>query len=529
MTTDFVQKPAGTAALRVIVIGAGVGGLVSAMLLAARGCEVTVLEKEAMPGGKLRVVEAAGRLIDSGPTVLTMRDMFSQVFAEAGQDFAALVPTTRAGILARHWWPDGSRLDLHADVERSSDAIRVLAGPREAQAYEAFCARTAEVFETLDASFMREPEPGMPKLIASGGVGGLAALARIRAFSSLWQVVSSHFRDERLRQLFGRYATYCGSSPFAAPGPLMLVAHVEQAGVWMVDGGMRRLADGLAEGARRSGARIRCNATVSEVVLSGGRPCAVRLADGDEIAVDAVVFNGDSAALAEGLLGEAARGAVAPFSPAERSLSALTLSMVADAGSFPLVRHGVFFSADYCGEFDAIFRRRRLPADPTVYLCAQDRGDDDKSPGGAERLFAIINAPAEAGAAPLGKEEIATCIKAAKRRLAQAGLGLSVEDMGVTTPTAFQRLFPATGGALYGRASHGWAASFQRPTARSRIKGLYLAGGTVHPGPGLPMAALSGWHAADLLIRDFASTATSRTVAIPGGMSMRRATMAATR
>ncbi|MFN3549160.1 MAG: 1-hydroxycarotenoid 3,4-desaturase CrtD [Mesorhizobium sp.] len=529
MSTVPVRKPSSAIARRIVVVGAGVGGLVSAMLLAARGFDVTVLEKDAAPGGKLRVVEAAGRQVDSGPTVLTMRAIFERAFADAGQVFAASVPTTRADILARHWWPDGSWLDLHADVERSADAIGDLAGSREAKAYRAFHARTAEVFDTLDASFMREPEPGMPKLVASGGIGGLAALSRIRAFSSLWQVVSSHFRDERLRQLFGRYATYCGSSPFAAPGPLMLVAHVEQAGVWMVDGGMRRLAEGLATGARGAGAEIRCNAAVAEIMLRGGRPCGVRLADGEEIMADAIVFNGDPAALAAGLLGEDARIAVAPFAPSERSLSALTLSMVAGVGDFPLTRHGVFFSGDYRAEFDAIFRQRRLPADPTVYLCAQDRADVDASRGGAERLFAIINAPASSGTTPLGREEIATCIEAAKRRMAQAGLGLSVEDMRVTTPAEFHRLFPATGGALYGRASHGWAASFQRPMARSRIPGLYLAGGAVHPGPGLPMAALSGRHAADLLTRDCASTATFRPAAMRGGMSMRRATTDAMR
>jgi 1-hydroxycarotenoid 3,4-desaturase len=528
MDTKPVRKPPTAAARRIVVVGAGVGGLVSALLLASRGFEVTVLEKEPVAGGKLREVQVAGRAIDSGPTVLTMRGIFESVFAAAGQDFASAVPTTRAGILARHWWPDGSRLDLHADLRSSADAIGAFAGAREAHAYRAFCARTAEVFATLDAPFMREAEPGMPKLVAAGGIGGLAALTRIRAFSSLWQVVSSHFRDERLRQLFGRYATYCGSSPFAAPGPLMLVAHVEQAGVWLVDGGMRRLADGLAAAARAAGAHIRCGADVAEIVLAAGRPQAVRLADGEEFAADAVVFNGDPAALAAGRLGEAARSAVAPVSPDERSLSALTLSLVADTGGFPLTRHGVFFSADYRAEFDAIFSRRRLPTDPTVYLCAQDRADDDRPIGAAERLFAIVNAPAASGE-PLGKEEIATCIEAAKGRLRQAGLTLSIEDMQATTPAAFERLFPATGGALYGRASHGWAASFQRPTARSRIPGLYLAGGAVHPGPGLPMAALSGWHAADLLTRDCASTATSRPAATPGGTSTPRATTAGTR
>jgi len=528
MANEAFRSGGGETGRGVAVVGAGVGGLSAALVLASRGHRVTILEKEPRPGGKLRALDVAGRSVDSGPTVLTMRSVFDDLFAQAGLSFSERVPTTKAEILARHWWPDGSVLDLHADIGRSAEAIGDLAGAREAKAFRAFCERTREVFRTLDGPFMREPEPGLPKLVAGGGIGGLGALTRIRAFSSLWQVVSSYFADERLRQLFGRYATYCGSSPYAAPGPLMLVAHVEQSGVWLVDGGMRRLADGLAAAAIEAGVLIRCGATVDEILLRAGRPCAVRLAGGEEIAADAVVFNGDPAALAAGLLGEGVGAAVAPTAPDERSLSALTLSLAADAGGFPLTRHGVFFSADYKAEFDAIFARRRLPADPTVYLCAQDRADDDRAVGGAERLFAIVNAPASYGT-PLGREEIATCIEAAKRRLRQAGLALSIEAMQATTPAAFDRLFPATGGALYGRASHGWAASFQRPTARSRIPGLYLAGGAVHPGPGLPMAALSGWHAADLLTRDCASTATSRPAATPGGMSTRRATTDATR
>lgn len=516
-------------ASRVAVVGSGVGGLSAALLLAARGHAVTVLEKEAMPGGKLRALDVAGRPVDSGPTVLTMRSVFEDLFAVAGLSFAERVPTSKAEILARHWWPDGSELDLHADIDRSAEAIGNLAGAREAKAYRAFSARTQEVFRTLDAPFMREPEPGLPKLVAGSGIGGLGALTRIRAFSSLWQVVSSYFADERLRQLFGRYATYCGSSPYAAPGPLMLVAHVEQSGVWLVDGGMRRLADGLAQAATEAGAVIRCGAAVDEIVVRSGRVAGVRIASGETVEADAVVFNGDPAALAAGLLGQPARGAVAPVATAERSLSALTLSMVGDAGGFPLTRHGVFFSSDYRAEFDDISVRRRLPADPTVYVCAQDRDDDTAGTTGAERLFAIINAPAETGSASLRREEIAACIEAVERRLRRSGLALSKVETQVTTPAAFQQLFPATGGALYGRASHGWAASFQRPTARSRVQGLYLAGGAVHPGPGLPMAALSGWHAADLLTRDCASTATFRPAAMPGGMSTRRATTGAMR
>ncbi|MDP3896704.1 MAG: FAD-dependent oxidoreductase, partial [Mesorhizobium sp.] len=390
-----------------------------------------------------------------------------------------------------------------------------------------------EVFLALDRSFMRNPAPGPLGLVRSAGFGGLAALTRIRPFTPLWNIVGSYFRDPRLRQLFGRYATYCGSSPFQAPGPLMLIAHVEQAGVWLVEGGMARIADALERLASAHGADFRFGAGVEEILVRGGSAAGVRLAGGEVVAADAVVFNGDPAALSSGLLGAPARGAIAPWRPEQRSLSALTWSITARTSGFPLSRHTVFFSNDYRREFDDIAARGRLPGAPTVYVCAQDRAASADAGGvDRERLFLLVNAPSNADTKPLSEAEIASCETQVMQRLERAGLTISAppEARLVTTPTDFAALFPGSGGALYGRASHGWAASFQRPTARSRISGLYLAGGGVHPGPGIPMAALSGCHAAQALTADLsASTASFHPMAMPGGMSMRSARTARTR
>ncbi|NBB82328.1 MAG: CrtD protein, partial [Alphaproteobacteria bacterium] len=173
----------------------------------------------------------------------------------------------------------------------------------------------------------------------------------------------------------------------------------------------------------------------------------------------------------------------------------------------------------------AIFRHRRKPEEPTVYVCAQDRGDEPAAaPDGPERLFCLINAPA-VGDRPgaFDETEIARCRERTLSLLARCGLHLTPDPAATvaTTPRDFDRLFPATGGALYGQVSHGWKASFERPGARTRIPGLYLAGGSVHPGAGVPMATLSGRLAADSLLADYASTRRSVRVAMPGGTSTR--------
>jgi len=514
-----------TSAHRVVVIGAGMGGLVGALLLAHAGCDVTVVEKESGPGGKVRTIDAGGLEVDSGPTVLTMKPIFDAIFETVGARLADHVRLTQADILARHEWRDGSMLDLFADAARTADAIGDLAGAAEADGFRRFHARSAEVFRTLDRSFMQEAEPGIGKLVTKAGIGGLPALARIRAFSSLWQVLGGFFRDPRLQQLFGRYATYCGSSPFAAPGALMLVAAAEQQGVWLCKDGMTALPKALAALARQEGARFVFGESVEHITTGSGGVTGIRMASGVEIPAETVLFNGDPLALGAGLLGQEARTSTTAWTAPQRSLSALTLSIAACPRGFPLLRHNVFFSGDYRAEFDTILKGWALPEDPTIYVCAQDRDDRGNSlkGGGRERLFMIVNAPATGDTNNPTKREIETCTHRIMRRLSAAGLDIEIDPEAMTTsgPREFHRLFPATGGALYGRSSHGWMASFQRPTARTRIPGLYLAGGATHPGPGLPMAALSGRHAARTILQDCASTGRSHPVAMPGGMSTR--------
>jgi len=490
---------------RVVVIGAGIGGLSAALDLARCGIAVTVVESASAPGGKMREITLGDHRIDSGPTVFTMKPVFERLFADADAALDEHLTIRPVDPLARHAWTDGSRLDLCGNRERDVDAIAAFADRAEADRYLAFCGHAERIFRTLDSTFMREPNPGLMSLIAASGLRGLADLWQLKPFRSLWRELGRYFRDPRLRSLFARYATYSGASPLHSPATLMLIAHVEQCGVWRIEGGMQRLAEALVSQIRRHRGEVRFDATVDDIGVHGGRVAGVRLADGQWLPADAVIANVDAAQIAAGGLGEDARVAVPSPAAQRRSLSAVTWSLVAKTSGFDLAQHNVFFPDDYPREFREIFGHRRLPEHPAVYVCA---GVPQVSNDGGEQargLFMIANAPADGDHGDYDEARLDPFEHAVFRLLERCGLRLegTSDDRVVTTPADFEKRFPGTGGALYGAPPHGWRASFARPTARSRVAGLYLAGGSAHPGPGVPMVALSGRFAARAVAQDF--------------------------
>ncbi len=522
-----------------IVVGAGVGGLVAAALLARAGVDVTVLERADHVGGKMREVVAGGRRIDAGPTVLTMRWVFDEIFAELGERLEDHVTLARADRIARHAFVDGSVLDLYASLERSAVAVEAFAGPAAAAGYRRFCAYAKSIYDAVELPFLRADRLGPRSVLRAARQVGLPALLSLDGHRTLWKALGDFFPDARLRQLFGRYATYCGSSPFQAPATLNVIAHVEREGVYLVHGGMHRLAVALASAARRAGAIIRTGAAVRSVTFHGSAITGVRLEDGDHVPAGRVIVNADAEAVARGLLGGGAMPAAR--APATRSLSAITWALPAETRGFPLVRHNVFFSSNYLAEFEELFERGLVPREPTIYVCAQDRDDDgvldvfDARDGvdavaGApkqapvargERLLVLINAPPsgdDRGPA-LAQNEVRACESRCIALMERMGLSLreGLKDAVVTTPRELDHLFPGTGGALYGPASHGMMSAFARRTSRTKVPGLYLCGGSVHPGPGVPMVALSGRHAAASVIADLASTSRSRGAATRGG------------
>ncbi|MEM6731936.1 MAG: 1-hydroxycarotenoid 3,4-desaturase CrtD [Myxococcota bacterium] len=513
---------------RAVVIGAGIGGLVSAVELARRGLEVHVVERSADVGGKMRRIRIGDQDLDAGPTVFTMKWILEGIFADAGVSLDDRLELETVECIARHTWEGDGVFDLFTDQERSEDSVRRFFGGREARGYRKFCDYAQRIFSEVREPFLMAQKPGMIDLVALQGVSALRSATKIDPFRTMNRALSGFFKDRRLLQLFGRYATYSGSSPFQAPATLSLIAHVEREGVWLVKNGMHGLARALKTLAEELGATFHFERSVNEITMASGHVTGVELEDGERIEAETVVSNAEARALIEGLLGQAVRGKRAIDATIEPSQSAVTWNAVARTRGFPLAHHAVFFSKDYPREFKEI-GSGRLPTEPTVYICAQDRDDLGRRPvDGPERLLILVNAPA--WGARDASEELDQCQTRTFRFLERLGLTVDLDpDKTVrTSPSDFARAFPGSQGALYGGASHGWRAFFNRPGARTKLPGLYVTGASAHPGAGVPMVALSGRLAAQAAHEDLASTSTSRRTAMPGGTSMRSQTTART-
>lgn len=507
----------------VVVIGAGIGGLAAALPLIHAGRDVTIVERHAAPGGKMRQVNG----VDAGPTVLTMRDVFDNLFAEAGEVLEHHVNLIPQDILARHWWPDGSTLDLFADAARSEKAVEAFAGKAEAKAFHAFSARAKTLFDGFRDPVMCSPQPQLGKL--AGLVLRDRRLMRAMApASTLSALLDKTFSDPRLRQLFGRYATYVGGSPYRAPALLALIWEAEATGVWCVHGGMHALARAIAQLITVRGGVFRFNSHVSEILTDNAGVTGVLLANGTTLPATDIVFNGDPRALATGLLGRDLMQVAAQTTRAPRSLSANVWSFSAKVTGPDLVHHNVFFCADPRAEFNDI-AKGRLPGDPTLYLCAEDRGQGGTVPE-IERFEIIANAPPLSQRAP-DPGDYETCQRQTFQALGAFGLNFDPipGKPTLTTPHGFEALFPGSSGSLYGQSPHGMTAALDRPVATTPIPGLVLAGGGVHPGAGVPMAALSGRHAAEAILTGRTSTLPSRRMAMPGGTSMESVPMGSAR
>ena len=502
---------------KIIVIGAGMGGLSAAIRLAAAGMQVTLVEAQGYPGGKMRSLASGAGPIDAGPTVLTLRVVFDDLFAVAGEnlhDHLTLVPQP---LLARHWWLEGGRLDLFADPGQSGAAIADFAGPKAEVEFHHFNRQSAQLYKAFERPMLHAMRPDLAG-IALNALRAPAIWQALLPQRSLARHLAGSFSDPRLRQLFGRYATYVGGAPDLSPAVLALIWQAEARGVWAVLGGMHHLARALAELAIRLGVTIRYGTSALKILRQAGRVTEVVLSDGRGMKCDAVVFNGDPAALLAGLLGNGAQQALKPIAAHPRSLSAWVWSFAATPAPFDLVHHNVFFGSDPAREFGPI-RQGRMPDEATLYICAQDRAVPDFTNSGPERFEIIMNAPAKTSLSP---HEVSECRSKTFPQLAKFGLTFSPQpaDQTLMTPQGFAGLFPGSQGALYGRSPQSLMASFQRPGARTRVQGLYLAGGGAHPGAGVPMAALSGKHAAEAMLSDLTSDASWPRTAMRGGMSM---------
>ena len=482
------------------MVGAGVGGLAAALALAARGVRVRVLEAGPRPGGKAGIAEVDGVVVETGPSVLTLPEVFEDIFARAGRRLDEVLALRRLDPGFRYHYPDGCVLEVAHDPHDTLARVRSVLGPEAEAQLASFLDYSGRIWAAAAPHFVMGPAPTW------AGMAGLAlrhprAVMAIDPLHSMAAAIDRHVREPHLRLLLRRYATYNGSDPRRAPATLNCIAHVELSlGGYGVQGGIAALVAALVEQIEACGGVIECGVGVERVLLEGGAAVGVAVSGGAERRGRAVVVNADVGWLRDGALPGADAHLPAASAP---SMSGWTAVLRAARGArrFP---HEVLFSADYDAEFSDIVDRDRPPVAPTVYLCAQELCHGLTGWADAEPVFVMANAPAEPVGGPRPPQVWAALETAVQQRVRSAGLWSPGDPLvWRRTPADLAAAFPGSRGALYGAASNDRLAAFRRPPNRvAGVPGLYLASGSAHPGGGLPMVAMSGVAAADCLGRD---------------------------
>jgi phytoene desaturase len=485
----------------IIIVGAGLGGLAAAIHLAVRGRRVVLLEKNEQVGGKLDLIVEAGYTFDTGPSLLTMPWVLQALFADAGtslDDELTLVPIEP---ICRYRWPDRTRFDAWQTLPLLSQQIARL-DPGDVGGFFRFMAYAARIYEAVAEPFLLSPFDGVRDLVSPAL---LRDTLKIDSFRTVDQAVQSFFHSPYLRQVFNRYATYNGSSPYHAPATFNLIAYIEFVeGGWYVRGGMYELARALERLALRLGVEIRTGCLVERVVVDGGVACGVEVAGGVRLEAESIVVNADPRYAYQHLLPDQ-RATARRLARLEPSCSGVILLLGVDRFYEDLTHHNIFFAADYEREFAAIFEKRVPAPDPTVYVCVTSLSDTQHAPTGHMNLFVLVNAPA-LGPRVNWAREIDGYRDLIIRKLEYMGL----EDLGrhivyerIITPDDLQERYNAPGGAIYGLASnHPWTA-FLRPPLRARdVRRLYFVGGGTHPGGGIPLVLLSGRAVAGRVLSD---------------------------
>lgn len=488
---------------KAVVIGGGVAGLTSAVRLAAQGWDVQLYEQNDQVGGKMGEIQNGGFRWDTGPSVITMRHVLDELFAEAGRKTEDYLTLRTVEPLTRYFYPDGTVLDATRDLAAMTEQIASL-DERDVEGYLQYLAYAARIHRITGPVFIYNDPPQIWDILSVP----MWEMPYVDPMRTMSQAIDSYVRSPQLRQLLGRFATYTGASPYRAPATLNVIAHVEMTGgVWYPDGGIYAIARALETLARELGVEIFTGCPVEAIRVEDSRATGVQIAGGEVVSADVVVANFDVALVYEKLLPASIAN---PFrmqtlTEIEPSCSGFILLLGVEGTHEALAHHNIFFSPDYPAEFKAIFDEGLPPDDPTIYVSITSKANPEHAPADHENWFVLVNAP------PLGDAYDWAANAEAYRGLVLdklAEYGYDVRDRIVTermlTPNDLERMTGARRGALYGASSNSKWTAFRRPHNRAPdVKGLYFTGGTTHPGGGVPMVMLSGKAAVKLVMEDY--------------------------
>ena len=482
---------------KAIVIGAGIGGIATAIRLAQKGYEVEVFEANDYVGGKLSTFSLGDFRFDAGPSLFTMPQFVDELFRLCNENPADFFQYKRKEIACKYFWEDGIKLTAYGDTERFTQEVEdKLHVPRAT--LKRYLAKAKKKFDRTRPLFLERSLHKWRTYLRKETLVGIAKYFSFEIDTSLNSVNQAQLQEPHLVQFYNRFATYNGSNPYQTPGMMTLVQHLEQHyGTYIPKKGMGDISQSLYELAKRQGVIFHLSTSVDKIIVENKKAVGI-VADGKLHKADVVVSNMDIVPTYRKLL--AHQKQPEKVLGQERSSSAVIFYWGVGA-SFPqLDLHNIFFSDDYAAEFDAIFNQKNLYNDPTIYVNITSKDVPADAPKGKENWFVMINAPHDTGQDwnVLAKQLRSWVIEKLNRVL-DAEIDSLIEEEWVMTPDIIQSRTQSHLGALYGASSNNKMAAFLRhPNFSSTISNLYFCGGSVHPGGGIPLCLLSAKIVADL-------------------------------
>lgn len=477
----------------VVVVGAGLGGLSAALRLAGAGRQVTVVERETIPGGRAGLWESDGYRFDTGPTVMTMPGLIADAFACVGEEMADWLELEPVAPLYRTYFPDGSRLDVHSDREQMAAEIASVIGPAEAAGYERFVDYVSTLYSLeMNAFIDRNIDSPFDLLTPS-----LAKLAATGGFRRLAPKVGQYLKDPRTQRVFSFQSMYAGLSPFDALAIYAVIAYMDSvAGVFFPKGGMHAIPSALAAAAAKHGVAFRYGTEVTAVERTGGRATAVITADGERIAGDAFVLNPDLPVAMRDLLG------VEPWSirRLDYSPSCAVLLAGSSAGYSQIAHHNIHFGRAWKSVFRELIDDKQLMTDPSFFVTSPSRSDASLAPTGKHSYYVLFPVPNQDSGldwSTLGPryrdQMVATLEKAG-----YVGFGDGIEIERLTTPADWQAQGMERGAPF--AASHSFTQTGPFRPGNLWGDNIVFAGSGTTPGVGVPMVMISGRLAAERIL-----------------------------
>jgi phytoene desaturase len=496
---------------KIIVIGAGVGGMVSAARLARAGHDVEIYEASDRTGGKCRTEWIGDYAFDTGPSLLTLPAVYKDFFLKTGSRLENSLSLEAVDPAFSYHFADNTKVNfVNLDLSKTCMAIESAFGKSAGDAWHSIMQRAEVMWDISRVPFVQSQIPTIASLLKEKDL--LRGIKQIAPWKSLRKVTQEYTKDPHIQMIVDRYATYTGSDPRKAPAALLTIAFIEATfGAWHIQGGIGKLSENLESRCRELGVKIHLSTPVKEITTTSGKVTGVVTGSGEVISASIVVANADAEIVYNHLLAPSVKSATqerVKLKKSTKSLSGFSLLLGLDNSKFQgklpdLSHHNVFFPQDYDAEFDEIFTKKVPVSDPTIYICApRDRHMVKRE--NTESWFVLVNAPRhEPGVGWDWSGDSASYAQMIIEKMDSLGLQVTsrLDVLEYRTPLDLQNSTGAPGGSIYGTSSNGARSAFRRAKNRSPIHGLYCVGGSAHPGGGLPLVGISGELVADAIGR----------------------------